>query len=80
MTLAALRQMVHSKVDRADEAQLLTMLSVVEEVADRTSLADDDAFKAELERRWEGYLKGEEEPLTMEECEQRARAILNRAK
>jgi hypothetical protein len=72
--------MVHSQVDKADEAQLLTMLSVVKEVADRSSLPDDGAFIAELERRWEGYLKGEEEPLTMEECEQKARAILNRTK
>lgn len=79
MTLASLRKMVHSQVDKADEAQLLAMLRVVEGgLQGGSSLPDDAEFLAELERRVADYESGKSELITLEESQRRAMAILGR--
>lgn len=79
MDTATLRQRLHGHIDRADRSKLLSLLKIAEDNTGSSSLPDTDEFRAELDRRWEEYLQGEGDPVSLEESERRARAILDRA-
>lgn len=80
MTLAALRKMVHSQVDKADEAQLLTMLSVVEQDNELPQLPYDDELRDELARRVADLKSGRTKAISAAEGHARLNRMIAEAK
>jgi hypothetical protein len=77
MDIATLRQRLHGHIDRADQSKLLSLLKIAEDDGGQSSIPEE--LLRELERRWEEYLRGDAEPLSFEESQRLARAILDRA-
>lgn len=77
MDTATLRQRLHGHIDRADHSKLLSLLKVAEDDGGQSSIPEE--FLQELERRWEEYLRGDGDPVSLEASELMARAILDRA-
>lgn len=76
MNTATLRQKLHDRIDRAGRTELLSLLKIVEDHDGQSSIPEE--FLPELERRWEEYLQGDAEPLSLDESQRLARAILDR--
>ncbi len=79
MTLASLRKKVQSHIERADEAQLLTILRIVERGNELPQLPYDDEFRDELARRVSDLKSGRTKAISAEESKARLNKMLNAA-
>jgi hypothetical protein len=66
MTLAAVKEKLHSYIDQADDKKLKAMYTLLEsDMADET-LVDEKMMK-ELDKRWDNYSSGKSKTYTLEE-------------
>lgn len=74
MTTAAIREKLHTYIDAITEEKLKAIYTVVETDIEQVALQYSEAFRNELDRRYQAYLDGEK-TYTMEEMKERIEQI-----
>ncbi|MCF8450042.1 MAG: hypothetical protein K9G49_09260 [Taibaiella sp.] len=66
MTLAAVKEKLHSYIDHADDKKLKAIYTLLQNDMETTDLIDEKMMK-ELDKRWENYSTGKSKTYTLEE-------------
>lgn len=66
MTLAAVKEKLHSYIDHADDKKLKAIYTLLERDIEAGDVIDEKMMK-ELDKRWEKYSSGKSKTYTLEE-------------
>lgn len=66
MTLAAVKEKLHSYIDHADDKKLKAIYTLLQNDMETTDLIDEKMMK-ELDKRWENYSTGKSKTYTLDE-------------